>query len=170
MGLMCVAYFAMDSNNAVCADLSVIPGGRGSSADLSIIKTNSSDFVNSGVDVDYTITVNNPGPAAVIGARVEDAIGVGTDFSAAIWTCTPVNNAACPNPASGNGSLDALVDLPANSSARFVFSALPNSGPETPISNAASVTPPAGLNDPNLNNNIASDGPDMRGVFRDGFE
>ncbi len=152
------------------AELSVIPGSGGSSADLAISKTNSAVFVNGGAYVDYTITVSNPGPAAVIGARVEDAIGAGTDFSAALWTCAPLNNAACPNPANGSGALNALVDLPATSSVQFVFGALPNSGPETPIANSASVTPPANITDPNLNNNIASDGPDIRGIFRNGFE
>ncbi len=156
--------------SAPSAELSVIPGSSGSSADLSISKTNSSIFVDGGAYVDYTITIFNPGPAAVIGARVEDAIGAGTDFSAALWTCTPLSNAACPSPASGSGSLDVLVDLPATSSVQFLFGALPNAGAETPISNTASVTPPANITDADLNNNIASDGPDIRGIFRDDFE
>jgi uncharacterized delta-60 repeat protein/uncharacterized repeat protein (TIGR01451 family) len=155
---------------APSGELSVIPGSSGSSADLSITKTNGVTFVNGGAVVEYTITVTNPGPAAVIGARVEDAIGAGTDFSAAVWTCTPLNNAACPSPANGSGSLDAMVDLPATSSVQFVFGALPNAGSETPISNIASVTPPAAISDANLNNNVALDGPDVRGIFRNGFE
>ena len=155
---------------APSGELSVIPGSSGSSADLSITKTNGVTFVYGGAVVDYTITVTNPGPAAVIGARVEDAIGAGTDFSAAVWTCTPLNNAACPSPANGSGSLDAMVDLPATSSVQFVFGALPNAGSETPISNIASVTPPAAISDANLNNNVALDGPDVRGIFRNGFE
>ena len=155
---------------APSGELSVIPGSSGSSADLSITKTNGVTFVNGGAVVDYTITVTNPGPAAVIGARVEDAIGAGTDFSAAVWTCTPLNNAACPSPANGSGSLDAMVDLPATSSVQFVFGALPNAGSETPISNIASVTPPAAISDANLNNNVAMDGSDVRGIFRNGFE
>ena len=155
---------------APSGELSVIPGSSGSNADLSITKTNGVTFVNGGAVVDYTITVTNPGPAAVIGARVEDEIGAGTDFSAAVWTCTPLNNAACPSPASGSGSLDAMVDLPATSSVQFVFGALPNAGSETPISNIASVTPPAAISDANLNNNVAMDGSDVRGIFRNGFE
>jgi len=156
--------------SAPSGELSVIPGSSGTSADLSITKTNNSDFVNGGAAVEYMITVTNPGPAGVIGARVEDAIGAGTDFSAALWTCTPLNNAACPSPANGSGSLNALVDLPATSSVQFVFAALPNPGPETPVTNTASVTPPANITDANPNNNVASDGPDVRGIFRNGFE
>jgi uncharacterized delta-60 repeat protein/uncharacterized repeat protein (TIGR01451 family) len=158
-------------SSAPSTQLSVIPGsGGGNTADFSITKTNASNFVNGADYVAYTITVSNAGPAAAISTRVEDAIGAGTDFSAALWTCTPLNNAACPNPANGSGSLNALVDLPANSSVRFNFAALPTSGPETPISNLASVAPPTIITDPNLNNNVATDGPDIRGIFRNGFE
>jgi uncharacterized repeat protein (TIGR01451 family) len=156
--------------SAASAGLSVIPGASGSSADLSISKTNDTDFVNGGDAIGYVITVTNPGPAAVIGARVEDAIGAGTDFSSATWSCTALGGSACPSLASGDGALDVLVDLPAQSSVRIDFDAIPSVGPETPVSNTASVTPPADLTDPDLNNNIASDGPDVRGIFRDEFE
>jgi uncharacterized repeat protein (TIGR01451 family) len=155
-------------SSPLSAALSVVPGSSGTGADLSISKSNGSAFVNGGVPVDYLIVVNNPGPAAVIGARIQDALA--PDFSAASWSCTPLNNAACPNPASGTGALDALLDLPANSSVQINFSALPIAGPETPISNIASVTPPAGITDPSLNNNVATDGPDLRGIFRNAFE
>jgi uncharacterized repeat protein (TIGR01451 family) len=156
--------------SAASAQLSVIPGASGSSTDLSITKTNDTDFVNGGDAIGYVIIVTNPGPAAVIGARVEDAIGAGTDFSSADWSCTPQGGSACPSLDSGDGALDVLVDLPALSSVRIDFDAVPSQGPETPVSNTASVTPPAGITDPDLDNNIASDGPDMRGIFRDEFE
>lgn len=61
------------------------------------------------------------------------------------------------------------VDLSTATSVQFVISAVPNAGAETPISNVASVTPPANISDANLNNNVAIDGPDVRGIFRDGF-
>ena len=64
-------------------------------ADLAISKTNFSNFVNGAVDVEYLITVSNAGPANVIGARVQDQIGAGTDFTAANWTCTGANGASC---------------------------------------------------------------------------
>ena len=152
------------------AALSVIPGSSGSNADLSISKSNGTNFVNGAAPVDYLIVVSNAGPAGVIGARVSDAIGAGTDFSAATWQCTALNGAACPIMLSGSGALDAMVDLPAAAAVQFLFSALPNAGSETPISNVASVTPPLAITDTNLNNNVASDGPDIRGVFRNGFE
>ena len=169
-----VAYrCSVRARNAIGSSLpsalsSVIPGSSGNGADLSISKSNSSNFVNGGAYIEYRIVVNNPGPAAVIGARVQDPLA--PDFAVAQWSCAPLNNAACPDPAVGDGALDALLDLPANSSVQISFYALPVAGPETPVSNIASLTPPAGFTDPNLGNNVATDGPDVRGVFRHGFE
>ena len=150
--------------------LSVIPGSSGTSADLSITKTKNPDFVDDGVPVECLITVSNPGPATVIGARVQDRMGAGTNFTEANWRCTVLNNAACPSVVTGTGSLDARVDLLAATSVQFVLSALANAGTETPISNIASVTPPANISDANLNNNVVTDGPDVRGIFRVGFQ
>ncbi len=147
----------------------MIPGSTGTNADLTITKSNGTNFVNGGAPIDYLVTVGNSGPAGVIGARVQDAIGAGTDFAAATWSCTAASGAACPIALSGSGALDAEVDLPVATSVQFLFSALPNAGGETPIANIASVTPPASMTDPNLTNNVASDGPDLRGVFRNGF-
>jgi YVTN family beta-propeller protein len=147
-------------------ELSVIPGNTGNSTDVSITKDNEAGFVNGGDYVDYRIIVTNHGPAAVAGARVEDALA--PDFSAAQWTCTPSAGAVCT--ASGSGALDMQVDLPSGASVEIIFGALPIAGTETPISNIASVTVPSPINDTLTSNNIASDGPDIRGIFRDEFE
>lgn len=147
-------------------DASVIPGLAATNVDLSIAKTNSTDFVNDGDAIPYVIVVTNPGPGAVVGARVEDAIA--PDFANALWSCGSTTGAFCAQ--SGNGSFDQLIDLPANASATIIWSGYPAMGPDTPITNIASVTPPASVTDPNLANNVASDGPDIRGIFRNGFE
>ena len=60
--------------------------------------------------------------------------------------------------------------LPSGSSVRFLLTASAAALPETPVSNIASVTLPATITDPELNNNVASDGPDIRGLFPDGLE
>lgn len=150
--------------------LGVIPGSGGNSADLYLIKDNHSGFVNGAEPVEYLIEVGNAGPAGVVGARVEDPIGSATDFAAASWTCTPLAGAVCPQPPAGSGGLDVRVDLPVGAAVRFLFSALPWPDVETPVSNTAAVLPPAGMVDPQPGNNVDSDGPDLRGVFRDGFE
>ncbi len=167
-----IAYrCSVQARNAVGLSLpsdagSVIPGSGGSSADLGITKSNGSNFVNGGGLIDYLITVSNPGPAAVVGARVEDELS--SDFVGAVWTCQPTNGAFCPS--SGSDSLDILVDLPVQSSVQILFRAIPAPGPESPLSNVASVLPSATISDPQTANNVASDGPDIRGVFRDQFE
>jgi Tol biopolymer transport system component len=152
---------------AFSAEGSVIPGQPGASADLAISKSNHSDYVNDAEPVRYLITVRNEGPGAVVGARVEDALA--PDFAAAQWQCEADATAWCPP--SGSGALDIRVDLPAQTGMRIRFDAVPAVvGAATPVGNVASVTPPVGIDDPRLGNNVAMDGPDLRRVFRDGFE
>lgn len=147
------------------APANVTPSGGASTADLSITKSNDSGFVTGGATTSYLIVVSNAGPSAVSGARVADVLG--PDFSNASWTCVGQNGGSCA--AGGTGNLDELVDLPAGASVRFTLTALVAVLPETPVSNLASVTAPGPVTDPNLANNVASDGPDVRGIFRSGF-
>ncbi len=151
---------------ALSNELSVIPGDNGTSADLSISKTNGSGFIAGGNRVGYLIVVSNPGPAAVAGARVTD--NMEAYFSDPEWTCLGIAGAVCAD--SGQGNLDLLVDLPIGSSADITITALLAPLPEDPVSNIASVSLPSAMSDPQLANNIASDGPDTRGIFRDQFE
>lgn len=152
---------------ALSAEGSVIPGPPATTADLRISKTNSGDYINDAEPVPYLITVRNDGPDAVVGARVEDALA--PDFADAQWQCEADSAAWCPP--SGSGALDVRVDLPAQTSVRIRFNAVPAVvGGSTPISNIATVTPPVGIDDPQVNNNAAMDGPDVRRMFRDGFE
>jgi len=53
---------------------------------------------------------------------------------------------------------------------RYTLSAELAPLPEDPVFNLASVSMPAPMSDPTPANNVASDGPDVRGVFRNGFE
>ena len=114
----------------------------------------------------YIIVASNAGPAGVVGARVQDTLDA--DFSNAVWTCVGENGGLCT--ASGTGNLDTRVDLPIGASVRFMLNARVAELPETPVSNIVSITPPNAIDDPSMNNNVASDGPDVRGVFRDSFE
>lgn len=136
------------------------------SANLGISKTNTTNFVIGGLPVIYLITVNNAGPAGVVDARVQDMLA--PEFSSASWTCAGHGGASCA--AAGNGNLDQRVVLPAGSSVEFLLTATVAALPETPVSNIASVTLPAAITDPELGNNVATDGPDIRGLFRDGLE
>ena len=90
------------------------------------------------------------------------------EFSALSWACSGQSGAQCL--ASGIGDLDQLLDLPPNSSVQITLSATPAAVPETPLSAMASVLSSAAISDPVSSNNVATDGPDLRGLFRNGFE
>ncbi|MFO1496372.1 MAG: fibronectin type III domain-containing protein [Lysobacterales bacterium] len=151
--------------SAPSAEVSVIPSA-GTSLDVSITKTNSAGFVGGGLPTTYVIVVSNAGPAGVASARVVDTLDPA--FSGASWTCTGLAGGQCA--ASGSGNIDQLVDLPVGASVRFELTATITAVPEVPVSNLASVTVPAPLMDSNTANNVATDGPDVVGIFRDGFE
>lgn len=136
------------------------------SSDLAISMSNQRNYVSGGEPVSYRIVVSNAGPAGVAGARVQDALD--PEFSGASWTCQPGPGAVCG--ASGSGNLDQRVDLPPGGSLEFLLTATVAALPETPVSNLASVTPPSPIDDPQLGNNVATDGPDIRGLYRNGFE
>ena len=69
------------------------------------------------------------------------------------------------------GPVDAgmVMDLARNGSVRYRVSMTPAPGPETPLSIVASAEG-FRVPDPDLSNNVASDGPDIRGIFRNGME
>ena len=60
--------------------------------------------------------------------------------------------------------MDQLIDLPPNSSAQIILTATPAALPETPISAMVSVLSSAAISDPAPANNVATDGPDLRGL------
>jgi Putative Ig domain/Domain of unknown function DUF11 len=148
------------------AAVSVTPAAPPVLANLAITISNGVGFVSGGAPVSYVINVSNSGPTNVTAARVESTLG--TEFSANSWTCVGQNGAQCA--ANGSGNLDQLVNLPAGATARFVLTATLATLPEIAVSAVASVTPPAAITDPALDNNVASDGPDTRGVFRNGWD
>lgn len=153
-------------NSLPSAGVNVIPSAS-TSAEISITKTNSTNFVSGGYPVTYAIEINNAGPAGAASVRVTDTLA--DVFSSASWSCASINGSRCRS-VTGTGNLDELVDLPPASSARFLITATLAAFPENPISNITSATPPSGISDPSLTNNVATDGPDVVGLKRDGFE
>jgi uncharacterized repeat protein (TIGR01451 family) len=86
--------------------LSIAPGNA--NANLSITKTDNFTTYVPGSVRPYTITATNSGPDPVAGATVTDTMTAQfTNFS---WTCTGAGGATCP--ASGTGSINALVNIP----------------------------------------------------------
>jgi hypothetical protein len=154
-----------NGSGAASAERPVIPSAS-PDADLSITKSNGVRFVTGGVPTTYAIEVSNPGPAGVADARVTDSLD--PVFGQAHWSCVGLNGAECPS--AGTGNLDMWVQLPPASSVNIQLTATVAALPEAPVSNLAAVTPPAGIVDGNLNNNVATDGPDIVGLFRDSFD
>jgi len=131
-----------------------------STSSLTISNNNGVDFLRGGSSTSYLIDVTNTGVDAINGAHVLDTLG--TQFSQISWICSGSGGGACT--ASGNGSIDTLVNLPANGQVSFLLSATVATLPETPLSNSATVTAP----DSTIS--TATDGPDTVGIFRNGFD
>src|SRR5207342_2608098 len=71
------------------------------SADLSIVKTDSADPISPGNTLDYTITVTNTGPSDAVNLQITDAVPAPASFSitgvvASAGSCvTAGNNVTC---------------------------------------------------------------------------
>ncbi|MBL8246563.1 MAG: Ig-like domain repeat protein [Rhodanobacteraceae bacterium] len=134
-------------------------------ADLSISKFNGLRLVPGGVPSAYVLLVRNLGPQNVANARVTDILP--PQLGNASWTCSAGSGASCP--ASGTGTVDALVSLNAGSSLTFTLTVTAQASPEQVVSNTATVTPPPNAPDPVPGNNSSTD-VDPTGVFGEGFE
>ena len=148
--------FDGDSNGTARCDIGAIEREAGDSqfiSNLGITKTDNRTVVGSGQTTTYTIIVTNAGPSTAIGARVQDPFP-GT-VSSATWTCAPSAGASCP--AAGTGSIDATVTIPSGGRVTFTATARIANGASGSLANIATVTPPAGITDPNLANNSATD-------------
>jgi uncharacterized repeat protein (TIGR01451 family) len=125
-----------------------------SQADLTISKSSTPDPYVPGLPLTYTVVVSNAGPSDALNARVQDALP--GPLSAFTWTCV-AGGAATFGTASGAGNIDALVSLPAGTTATFTVTGLVPSGTTGALVNTATVTPPLGVADPVPGNNQATD-------------
>src|SRR5262249_57291594 len=82
-------------------------------------------------------------------------------LTAVTWTCTASPGAVCQSTL-GAGSIDAFVDLPAGGTAVFTASGTLSPDVATTVINTATVEPPAGVVDPNVANNTATDTTNVR--------
>ena len=120
-------------------------------ADLSITKTAGS--VVAGSQVTYTITASNIGPSDAVGATVTDTFPA--SLSNVMWTCMAGASSSCP--ANGNGNLNQMVDIAAGESAIFTVTGDLASDAMGNLVNTANIAPPAGVTDPNVGNDSATD-------------
>jgi uncharacterized repeat protein (TIGR01451 family) len=121
-------------------------------ADLSITKTDGRSTASAGNAITYTIVATNNGPTAVTGATVTDTPPA--SLLGAAWTCAPAGGATCTG--SGTGNINDTVNLPVGATVTYTLSGTV-SGSATSLSNTATITAPASVNDPNAANNTATD-------------
>jgi uncharacterized repeat protein (TIGR01451 family) len=123
-------------------------------ADLTIVKTGPTTFTP-GVAFTYQIVVTNKGPSAVTGATVSDTFPAG--ITSAAWTATYAGSGSS-GPASGSGNIAAAINLANGGTATFVVTATPNStiAALDTLSNTATVATPAGVPDPNPQDNTST--------------
>jgi len=127
--------------------------GAGARADLAVTKSDGVTMVAPGGATTYTITAANAGPDAAAGARVTD------DFPGALdceWTCAGAGGGVC-GAASGAGDIDQAVTLPAGGTVTFTAACAVSPNAAGTIANTAAVAAPAGVTDPDLGDNSATD-------------
>ena len=120
--------------------------------DLSITKTDGVTSAVPGGSVTYTITASNAGPNADPAATVADTLPASLT---ATWTCVGAGGATCT--ASGSGNLNDTVNLPAGGSVTYTVSASISPAATGSLSNTATVTAGATVQDVNLSNNSVTD-------------
>ena len=147
-GYPLVAYARQGEVRILRAD---VPTG---SADLAVTKTDGVDAAAPGDRLTYTIVASNAGPNSVTGAQLGDPLPA--ELVEGVWSCVASPGSSCL-PASGTGDVLSSVSMPAGGSAVFTLTATLDGAAVSPVSNTATITPPAGLVDPQPGNNSATD-------------
>jgi uncharacterized repeat protein (TIGR01451 family) len=133
------------------------PGGTAGTFDPSTNNTSGGSVLAGGMIV-YTITVSNNGPGDVTGATVSDAMPA--EIASDTWAVTGSTGGASVviGLHHGTGNIDSTLNMPDQSSVTFTVNAtVSSSAAGPPLGNTATVTPPAGVGDPNTANNSSTD-------------
>jgi uncharacterized repeat protein (TIGR01451 family) len=127
--------------------------GDAERADLGVTMTDNVATVAAGGAVTYSIVIVNAGPSTANGAIVNNALPpelIGTS-----WTCAATAGASCT--ARGSGPIKDSIQLPPGGIVSYTVSGIVLPGATRPIRHSVTVTPPAGMIDPNVSNNMAAD-------------
>ena len=123
-------------------------------ADVGISKSDHVNEVIPGETITYTIGSGNWGPSDVSGLTVTDVLP--PQLESCAWTCEGFAGATCA--ASGSGSInDGSVSFPAGSWVIYTVTCTVESDAVGTISNTATVTPPAGVIDPDTDDHTSTD-------------
>lgn len=123
------------------------------SADLSVTKTDGVATAVPGGPVTWTIVASNAGPSDAPGATVTDTFPA--SLTGVAWTCAGTGGGTCT--AAGSGNIADTVNLPAGAAVTYTVSATVSPSATGSLANTATVTPPAGVPDPNPGDNSATD-------------
>ena len=126
---------------------------NGVPADLKITCTDGKTTVVNGSSDTYTITVTNTGLQNLNGAVITDT------FPAQVQNVsyTAMGKSGATGFSAGSGNINQSLNLPPNSSVTYKATGFINGNSGTVISNAANVSVPAGVSDPNTADNTATD-------------
>ena len=123
-------------------------------ADLRITKSDGLSTIVAGNPLTYTVVVSNPaGPSTISGAEVRDLFPEVLDCT---WTCTLSGGASCTAGPVSDDLVDSVMLAP-GASLTYSASCQLGLGAAGSLVNTASVTLPAGSDDPLPSNNAASD-------------
>ncbi len=127
----------------------------GSSADLSVTKTDGALTSTPGGTITYTIIASNAGPNNAPGSAFGDLF---TDpLENCTWTCAGQLGGVCTVPAGGEPSANQNVDLPVGGQVVVTVTCDIASNATLSFFNTATITQPAGFSDPVGVNNSATD-------------
>ena len=110
-------------------------------ADLGVSKQAEPPSAVPGWSITYTLVVTNAGPSDVGGAILSDALPA--EMLNPTWKCAAIGT-ACPA-ANGDGTINALLDLPEHSVVIYTITGTLASGAMGNLANTASVTLPGGV-------------------------
>jgi uncharacterized repeat protein (TIGR01451 family) len=126
---------------------------RRETADLWIRKTDDRAAVMPGGSLTYTITVGNAGPDGVEGAVVTDVLPAALTCTT---TCAGTGGATCRT-GPFEGSVTDSVGIPPRQAVTYTSACTVSASATGNLSNTATVTPHAAVNDPFPQNNSATD-------------
>ncbi len=121
-------------------------------ANLVITKSDGVTTAVPGGTLTYAIVASNYGPNDAPGTNVSDLFPASLTCS---WTCAGSGGGSCT--ASGPGNINDTVNLPAGASVTYTASCSISASASGTLANTATVTPGAGIRDPVVGDNSATD-------------
>jgi uncharacterized repeat protein (TIGR01451 family) len=138
----------MTNNSATDTDT------QASVADLQVTKTDGSATYQPYSTTTYNIVVTNAGPSNATGVTISDPLPSG--ITTAAWSAVGTGGAN-GFVAGGIGAISGTANMPAGSTITYTVTMSIPGGRTGNLVNTVTVTPPAGVTDPNPGNNTATD-------------